>query len=213
MRHLDRSAVAAPACLAHLKPGDPWKDPPVDKGQIRAHLTQLQRERCAYCECDLSREGARSHIEHFEQQARAPAKRFYWSNLFLSCTHEDKGDRRCGKHKDHVANSYAPPDILKPDVDEPREYLAFDEDGAVYPREGIGRTKAHRARTTIRVFALNERKLVRARASYLVEPARAAKELVALGIEPGEARAYAELTAQDFADLPFTSAILDVLGL
>ena len=147
MRHLDRTAVTAPACLSRFSSGTHhWDDLSWDdREQIRAQLGILQRRCCAYCECDIEKESKEPHVEHFIQRRRAAHLIFDWHNLFWSCSHDD----RCGKNKDKPATAYADQDLLKPDVDDPRRFLVFLSDGCVRPRVGLSAAERRRAETTI----------------------------------------------------------------
>ncbi len=187
MRRLDRTSVPPPAYLARFRPGlGRWEDPTKVTGEvreeIRVQLGQLQKGHCAYCESDLGSESRKPHIEHFEQRSKALRKTFDWSNLFWSCSHEE----RCGKHKDRVSSSYDPRTILKPDVDDPRRYLQFTRDGEVFPRAGLDRAARQRAEETIRVFALNDQHLVAARRAYLRGPHNILRTIEAAGFTDHE---------------------------
>lgn len=213
MRFLDRSSVAAPSCLGRYKAGaDDWSSlarNAVDYLEVCQQLAALQGARCAYCECDLARDADRPHVEHFRQRSRAPSLTFDWANLFRSCTHED----RCGKHKDRVASTYAHGDILKPDVDRPRQFLLFASDGAVSAREGLDVQAARRATETIRVFRLDSRGLVGTRRSYLEHLEAELSAVASAGLSESERREYLQGVAADYLGYPFSSAVLDVLGL
>lgn len=210
MRHLDRNAVPAPTCLARYKPGaDRWDAlTREDREEIRAQLGILQKMRCAYCECDLQNESHDPHLEHFEQRSRALAKTFSWYNIFWSCTRPD----RCGKRKDSVVQTYNPADLLKPDVDDPRAFLFFTSEGGVEPRVGLGAVARRRAEETIRVFALDHPSLVAMRKAYLAGPHGELQQLREAGFSPDEAREFVQDLLNAYADVPFSAAVLDVLG-
>jgi uncharacterized protein (TIGR02646 family) len=210
MRHLDRAAVPAPACLARLRLGTPtWSDLSwEDREEIRAQLGLLQNTHCAYCECDLTQESQNPHIEHFEQRSRAPAKTFEWSNLFWSCTHTE----RCGKQKDRLVKTYKPAELLKPDVDEPRVFLFFGEKGEVSPRLGLSAPNRRRAEETIRVFALDHGTLVMMRKAYLAGPRSELQGAEEAGFTPEEALEYTKDLVSAYANSPFSAAILELLG-
>ena len=78
MRKLDRTVVAAPACLvAYSHPAQPWDAvTATDKEQVRLQLELLQGRRCAYCEGDIDTLG--QHIEHFRRKAQFPQLTFDW---------------------------------------------------------------------------------------------------------------------------------------
>lgn len=151
MHKLDRTAVAAPPCLAEYDPDrDEWEA--ADKKQIQAHLEQMQGRRCAYCECSLDYFG--HHIEHFRRKNKDhfPALKFVWSNLFWSCQEKD----HCGHYKDRPrAAAYDPAELIKPDDDEPDKYLYFHSSGDVRPRPKLTPKEQRKAEETIRVFNLD----------------------------------------------------------
>lgn len=212
MRHLDRSTVAEPACLSGYSPNDDWcalARTPEHYTEVVDRLGEIQRQRCAYCECDLTNESKNPHIEHFEQRSRVRQKTFVWSNLFWSCSHEE----RCGKHKDHVVGSYRPGDLLKPDLDKPRKYLFFTRDGGVGPRPKLDAAENDRAKETIRVFALDDRRLVAERRAVLVAPYSVAQAVAEAELTDDESRRYLADEAPNFEGCAFSAAVLDVLGI
>ncbi len=149
MHKLDRGP--APGCLRAYRPGrDDWGSVTDDH---RAHLWQaleaMQGKRCAYCEAETPE--YRRHIEHFIQRSRNSQVTFQWDNLFGSCNRMDT----CGKNKDHLAGSYNPAELLKPDVDDPDDYLVFVYDGTIQVRQGLTEAQQRRARETLRVFNLD----------------------------------------------------------
>lgn len=210
MRHLDRARIAAPACLDRFRSNQKtWNDLAwANRDEIRTQLGVLQNSHCAYCECDLQRETSKPHIDHFEQKSRYPKKTFDWNNLFWSCSHEDT----CAKHKDHIVGTYKQPGILlKPDEDHPRRYLFFSSDGRAHPRVGLSIDDTHRALETIRVLALNDMRLVQMRRAYCAEPIGLMTNIAdSLSLE--EAVMIVDELAADYERRPFSSAMLDSLG-
>jgi uncharacterized protein (TIGR02646 family) len=148
MHKLQRGA--APACLANYRHGrDNWGQiTPDEKATIWTELEAMQGQRCGYCEGDIS-DGNR-HIEHFRQKGRDAKVTFLWANLFGSCNREES----CGKHKDSCG-SYAPTDLIKPDVDDPDDFFVFVSDGTISPKRGLSDADARRAAETLRVFNLD----------------------------------------------------------
>ena len=213
MRFLDRTAVAAPACLGRYHHGrDRWSDlatTEADYQEVRDRLDELQRLRCAYCESDLSRESTRPHVEHFERRSRARQKTFDWGNLFRSCTHPEQ----CGKFKDERAGAFVVGDILKPDQDDPRRYLFFATDGKVHPRTGLSPAERHRADETIRVFALNCGRLRGCRRVKLKPIVAELLMATDAGFPDEDVVAYIRLVAADHENDAYSSAIRDALGL
>jgi len=140
----------APKCLSRFRHGrDHWRRDvsSEDKKEIWEKLEAMQGHRCAYCE-DMLPEGRR-HIEHFRQQSHYPQGTFQWSNLFGSCEKQDS----CGRRKDRT--TYRDGDIIKPDVDDPDDYLQFLSDGRIVPRNDLREGQHHRAEETLRVFNLD----------------------------------------------------------
>lgn len=175
MHFLDRSTVAAPACLAEWKyPDKNWKvftgEGRACKKLLRLALQRLQSRqiiddgdddeveylfglRCAYCEGQIYHGG---HIEHFRRKnpKHFPDLTFEWTNLFLACGSKE----HCGHYKDRPnAPAYNPDELIKPDIHNPDDYLFFHSSGEVRVRNRNGMTDADRLRgdETIRVFHLN----------------------------------------------------------
>lgn len=143
---------AGPAQLGQYRGGrDEWKD--VDLDNIWPYLTQMQGNFCAYCECELDRK----HVEHFRTRECFKNLTFDWNNLFGSCgdTCKKGGWSRCGIYKDNGAGKYDVENLIKPDEDDPDEYLLFLTTGLVVPVKGDAGQKLMKAQETIRVFNLN----------------------------------------------------------
>jgi uncharacterized protein (TIGR02646 family) len=123
------------------------------KGEIWLKIDDMQGKRCAYCEAQIvtTKVGSTAHIEHFEQRkpTASPDKTFLWSNLFGSCNRQSS----CGKYKDD--QSYTQTVLIKPDIEDPEDFLLFAPDGTVSPRIGLTPMNKHRAMETIRIFNLN----------------------------------------------------------
>ncbi len=180
MHFLDRSTVAAPACLADWNyPEKNWDDfyggGGSCKKQLRLALQRLQSRqlldddaddeieyllglRCAYCEGQIYHGG---HIEHFRRKnpKHFPDLTFEWTNLFLACDSKD----HCGHYKDRPrAPAYDPEELIKPDVHNPDNHLYFHSSGEVRirQREGMSEEDRRRGAETIRVFHLDCRRLV-----------------------------------------------------
>jgi uncharacterized protein (TIGR02646 family) len=212
VQNLDRGAVPTPGCLANYGAGSSWENLALNRSdyrQVVEALDRLQGTRCAYCECSLSNEGSRPHVEHFEQRSRAPHKTFDWSNLFRSCSHKEC----CGKHKDAHVGTYADGNLIKPDVENPREFLEFDSAGGIAPRRGVNEQQRVRAEETIRVFNLTARRLVSSRRAYLVGPRSVLDAAVRdLGDDP-IAIEHIDAIAADYRSSAFSAAILDLFGI
>lgn len=134
----------------------------------------MQNNFCAYCERKLSDD--KKHIEHFQTQCDSPHLTFVWENLFGSCG-EGNWDS-CGIFKDTKGRPYNYTELIKPDQDNPREYLLFLTNGQVVPHPDSSSNSREKAVTTIRVFNLNSaHKLVGARREVLRSSIRLAKEI------------------------------------
>ncbi|WP_269517989.1 retron system putative HNH endonuclease [Alteromonas sp. BMJM2] len=116
------------------------------------------------------------HIEHFQSRNDSPNLTFIWSNLFGSCG-KDNWDS-CGIFKDTKGRPYDHNKLIKPDQDNPREYLLFLTNGLVVPRPKTSPSTSEKAATTIKVFNLNAApKLVGARREALRSSVNTAKEI------------------------------------
>ena len=171
MHKLDRSSVVEPTCLAQYSyPDQTWDDfrGPC-KRSVRLALQQIQGQqiesddaddeaeyilglRCAYCESQIFFGG---HIEHFRRknQSHFPELTFSWKNLFLACGSKD----HCGHYKDKGGSPYNPDELIKPDEQDPDDYLYFHSSGDVRVRNQLQLSEAdlRLAKETIRVFNLN----------------------------------------------------------
>lgn len=147
--------------------------------QLRDILSEVFERRCCYCEiyADHSSSGV---IDRFRPRASAPGRgrstgtdywhlQSDWRNLYWACA-------TCNRYKADrfpLFNEPAPsrlpydeilqwesPVLLDPCLDDPDDHLAFQEDGSVV---GI----SPRGDETIRLFDLNRRQLVTARAEQV----------------------------------------------
>ncbi|WP_342351824.1 retron Ec78 anti-phage system effector HNH endonuclease PtuB [Acetobacter indonesiensis] len=140
----------APACLSMFQHGrHNWTDVSCEqKKEIWVSLHNMQGKRCAYCECDIGIQ--KHHIEHFIQKGRVPSETFNWANLFGSCCIQNT----CGDLKDRVG-VYTHSNVLKPDIDDPDDFLLFVLDGTITPLKGLTGIKEVRAKTTLRILGLH----------------------------------------------------------
>ncbi len=112
------------------------------------------------------------HIDHFVARdyfggalVNGQKLKFEWSNLFGSCGHNDC----CGHYKDDANNPYSnynPTQLIKPDEEDPWNFLVFADSGFTEPREGLSASDYQRARLTINVFNLNLARHVVQRKNY-----------------------------------------------
>ncbi|MEQ4936693.1 retron system putative HNH endonuclease [Proteus terrae] len=179
MHKLDRTIATPPDSLSNYDyQTQTWKDLDPDcKKALRAALVKMQGIpevttpdadeyglRCAYCECAIYDAG---HIEHFRRKNRShfPELTFVWDNLFLACGSQSN----CGHYKDRNAGApYNPDHLIKPDTQDPEQYLYFHSTGQVRPQQGLNENDKHCAEETIRVFGLNSSLLSGARRSSLI---------------------------------------------
>ncbi|MDP4536991.1 retron Ec78 anti-phage system effector HNH endonuclease PtuB [Alkalimonas collagenimarina] len=160
MKKINRSN--APTCLTRYGAANLWSELcSNDRAIIWQQLDQMQNGFCAYCECKLKKK----HIEHFRTRKNYRHLTFTWFNLFGSCDYKT----RCGHFKDsNKTFPYSPDEIIKPDSDDPEEYLRFLTNGMVRPIEDIDAVKKRKAQETIRVFNLiGDPSLVNSRRSAL----------------------------------------------
>lgn len=216
MRKLQRPSPG-PDCLDEVPANLNWQ---AFRGPcrttVRESLAEMNRDLgaplCSYCESAIPNR-ADGHIEHFYRQADFPGKTYAWDNLFLCCTHED----HCGHFKDKSKSpDYHPDDLIKPDVDDPGDYLHFLSSGEVRPRWGLSESDHAKAELTIAVLNLNEgtlkgrRRAVAGRAQSLILPDLEALETLTeqerveyFAEEIAEFRrgAYSTVAGQIFTDL------------
>lgn len=208
MRRLHRPATA-PVCLSKYKHGkDNWSlsSPTGDeRNDIWRQLIAMQGQRCAYCEGPLDRDNG--HIEHFRQRGRYPAGTFDWGNLFGSCNRSGT----CGDHKDKCG-AYPPNELIKPDIEDPEDFLVFTPNGALRPRQGLSDPERHRALRTIDILQLDGalNRIRYSEVSGYLQTAEAFAEL-AEHFPPEDWLPELELEIAATAHLPFATAIRHVL--
>lgn len=121
-----------------------------ERDDIRTALFSMQGYFCAYCERTVTSE--HGHIEHYRKRSMFPKFTFEWDNLFYSCLNHDS----CGKHKDQEipGSSINYTILLDPCIDNPEDFLFFNSNGDISPRENLSSADRARAEETIRVFGL-----------------------------------------------------------
>lgn len=161
MRYLSRPQLS-PDCLSGYNYSiDTWRPIPedglpqvpaeADRNQLWEAISSMQKSVCAYCEGGLE---AGSHIEHFAKRSSYRNLTFEWTNLFGSCNRTDC----CGHYKDSQHNphsNYSLQDLIKPDVEDPWDFLVFGSDGHVSVRDGISAQQRRKGQTTIDVLNLD----------------------------------------------------------
>lgn len=208
MRQLYREPVPPAGLSRYLHGRDTWStDCPTrqERSEIWAALNTMQGPRCAYCEGPMAE--ANRHIEHFRQRGRYPQGAFDWGNLFGSCNRPST----CGNHKDRCGN-YAHQDLIKPDSDDPEDFLVFTPNGAVRPRANLSLQATHRAQETIRILAIDGalNQIRRAEVAGYLQTAEFFLEL-AQDFPEHEWLPALEQEIQNTAHLPFATAIKHVL--
>jgi len=128
-----------------------------EHGVLGDALYRLQDGYCAYCETHLPSR-SEGHIEHLERKSEHPEKTFDWGNLFFSCSQRTS----CGRYKDNRRIRFHRADIVDPSLENPADFFTFNMNGEILAKEGAGK---HRAEETIRVFNLNNPRLVQKRKS------------------------------------------------
>lgn len=135
---------------------------PRHKEDIWEQLDVMQDGLCAYCEAFLV--AGNKHIEHFFRKGKmpdgsAPYKHltFVWNNLF-GCCGKDNSDT-CGHYKDQKdpngPGAYDSNHLIKPDIEDPRDFLTFQDTGMVEPKSGLSAIDLERTSETIRVLRLD----------------------------------------------------------
>ncbi len=208
MHRLDRDPVP-PAGLSKYRHGqDSWSNTSptaAERAAIWDKLNAMQGNRCAYCECLISEDNR--HIEHFRQRGRYPQGTFDWHNLFGSCNRPGT----CGDHKDKCG-AYPHQDLIKPDVEDPQDFLVFTPHGAIRPRANMQPHDEHRAKETIRILGLDGalNQIRRSEVAGYIQTAEAFAEMAATFSE-NEWLPLLQEEIQNTAHLPFATAIRHVL--
>lgn len=172
MKKLNRNLAAAPTCLSsfdYLRHN--WGNvKPKHKKKIWNEIDLFQEKFCVYCERPAAQgNDTTGHIEHFYNKGNVNYKclTFDWKNLFGCCP----STNHCGHFKDQLINGvprvYDANLLVKPDVDDPNEYLQFLSTGNVEPKEGLDVNKRNRARVTINILNLDCALLIASRSSVI----------------------------------------------
>ena len=117
-------------------------------------LYERQSHYCAYCDTRITSK-ENGFIEHLERRSDNPQRTFDWKNMFFSCKHPES----CGYFKDgaNTKQCFNPADIVDPSTEEPADFFAYGMNGKISARN---KASAHRAEETIRVFNLNNARLI-----------------------------------------------------
>jgi 5-methylcytosine-specific restriction endonuclease McrA len=84
--------------------------------QIKRALLKMGRNKCAYCECNVSKESKYLEVEHLKPKSLYPDDVLQWDNLLPSC-------KRCNGRKGNHDVVTQP--IVNPRYDLPNEHLKF----------------------------------------------------------------------------------------
>lgn len=107
-----------------------------------ANMIEWHSYKCAFCEVQ---DASNLEIEHFYPKSKYSAQAFEWVNLFLIC-------KRCNL----IKGEDEPEISLKPDVDEPSEYLWYSPAlQRIVPKPGISTKAKGRAAKTIKLYGLD----------------------------------------------------------
>ncbi|MCD9479169.1 retron Ec78 anti-phage system effector HNH endonuclease PtuB [Photobacterium phosphoreum] len=165
MRKLQRP-IPGPLCLSNYNHNyHKWtsKKPNTNcRNAIWDNLQVMQGGFCVYCESVAIR--GNGHIEHFFHKGRKPDGTtpyihltFDWTNLFGCCGLMT--GNTCGHYKDREGNegpgSYNANNLIKPDVDDPKEYFNFLDTGVIEPKPGLPLDMQLKATETLRVLKLD----------------------------------------------------------
>jgi len=144
---------------------------------VKQSLYEIYNGKCAYCESYI--EVTTLNVEHYRPQSKYYWLRYEWSHLLPLCNacHYAKDaqfpiegtaiESPQQNQLEWQANSHSflaeKPLLLNPEIDYPEQYLQFDMNGRISPKEGLSAYQTKRAETTIYVFDLNRQPLVLAR--------------------------------------------------
>jgi uncharacterized protein (TIGR02646 family) len=172
MKKLDRNIGQEPSCLSNFTyPEKTWDNVKSrHKRNIWTEFNKIQNQFCAYCESPAEQGEGKGHIEHFFHKGCAEYANltFSWPNLFGCCD----SNEHCGHYKDQelsggLPRAYDPSLVLKPDVDEPDDYLKFLHTGIVEEKSGLNTEQQARATETITALNLKAAKLVISRRNQI----------------------------------------------
>lgn len=123
--------------------------------EIKNALIKRKDTKCAFCEC-IPDEGGYVEIEHFLPKSLFPIQAYSWTNLLPSC-------KRCNLKKLAFNTNKYP--IIKPDVDNPSNFIEYDNIKMVVKKNSVNKKIAKR---TIKKLDLNQFRLIKPRSELLV---------------------------------------------
>lgn len=115
--------------------------------EIKEQLNRFCFHKCVYCE----REPENEHVEHFYPKSLYPCLTFLWENLLIACG-------KCNSNKSTLDTRLEP--IIDPSIEEPSDYLVFENYVLVDAPRTPDRSKSKKTRVKLR---LNRQKLLKSR--------------------------------------------------
>lgn len=168
-----------------------WNDVSPVKPDLTRHLWETQGRMCAYTELRLPNPDKNSvHIDHYVKQSLNPNLIFSYDNIFVAWRKTDKGADPYGAcykdsnmtEADYNKNTGDYTLLLKPDRDNPEDFLDIDLMTGEYISLDEEKGDKSRGRATIRMFNLNEDSLVRHRYQVMTMVAQNYAPMYADGI-------------------------------
>ncbi|MFJ5335389.1 retron Ec78 anti-phage system effector HNH endonuclease PtuB [Pectobacterium sp. CHL-2024] len=158
MRKLDRTlAITPPSLSGYSYLTKSWSQF-LHKASVWIEINKFQDKLCVYCEGAAEQGKTNGHIEHFFNKGNPSFVHltFVWSNLFGCCI----ADGHCGHYKDQVLiggikRVYDPNKLIKPDIEDPEEYLQFLDSGKIREKDGLDGTMSEKAQETIKALNLD----------------------------------------------------------
>ncbi|MFA0116944.1 retron Ec78 anti-phage system effector HNH endonuclease PtuB [Vibrio breoganii] len=166
MKKLERNLAVKPLCLDNMShTTQTWSNlSSSKKRKIWKELEKFQNGLCAYCESKAERGSNTGHIEHFFDKSTHVHLTFDWDNLFGCCDSKF----HCGHYKDQKLpggdrRTYDINLLIKPDLEDPENYLQFLPSGRVEKKAGVGNGIEKKAIETIKALKLDASSLVHTR--------------------------------------------------
>nr|WP_275440792.1 retron Ec78 anti-phage system effector HNH endonuclease PtuB [Vibrio sp. Of7-15] len=142
-----------------------WKDMTKSRKQsVWKELGKFQDKLCVYCESKAEKGTNTGHIEHFFDKSTHVHLTFDWNNLFGCCASR----LHCGHYKDQklpggVRRTYNTSLLIKPDTEDPEDYLQFLPSGKIESKSGLNTISEQKAIETIKALKLDDPSLERTR--------------------------------------------------
>lgn len=197
MRKLDRGLAITPLCLSNYSYLTQKWDQLTEKHEVWVEINKVQEKTCVYCE-SIAEKG-QGHIEHFFHKADPSyvSLTFVWGNLFGCCN----SNIHCGHYKDQfliggIKRAYNPNALIKPDIEDPEDFLQFLDSGKVKPKEGLTDAMEKRAAETIAALNLDCSVLVSSRESQIDRYKQRLLALVNIDDEGVMASEYANIYSE-----------------